>query len=134
MITILHIDDSDSDLLLTRRAFRGVPDVRIIEAKDGQTGIEMAIDIKPDIILLDLNLPKMRGDRVLSALKSIERTKGVPVIILTSSDDHEDIARVYNLNANAYISKPVTPEKFRKVANAVDIIWIGPAKTLQNRP
>lgn len=123
MIRILHIDDSDSDLRLTKRAFRHIHDVSFVEAKDGEAGIDRALEVRPDIILLDMNLPRLRGDEVLKVLRSIEKTRRIPIVILTSSDDHEEIARVYGMNANAYITKPVTLAKFKEVADAVDLIW-----------
>ena len=123
MIRILHIDDSDSDLRLTRRAFRHIGDVCFTEAKDGEEGLDQALRVSPDIILLDMNLPRLRGDEVLRVLRSLEKTRRIPIVILTSSDDHEEVARVYGLTANAYITKPVTLAKFKEVADAVDLIW-----------
>jgi two-component system response regulator len=79
---------------------------------------------RPDIILLDLNLPKKDGREVLAILKADEKLKRIPVVILTSSKADEDILRAYNMNANCYITKPVDFEQFIKVVKVIEEFWL----------
>ncbi|MBF0608674.1 MAG: response regulator [Magnetococcales bacterium] len=79
--------------------------------------------LQPDLILLDLNLPKKDGRDVLREIKSDEKLKKIPVIILTTSDAETDILRSYNLGANSYVTKPVGFEKFVKVVNTIEDFW-----------
>jgi two-component system response regulator len=79
---------------------------------------------RPDLILLDLNMPKKDGREVLSMIKADENLKQIPVVILTTSDSEEDILKSYNLNANCYITKPVDFEQFIKVVKAIEDFWL----------
>ena len=78
---------------------------------------------KPDLILLDLNLPKMNGQEVLKIIKADENLKRIPVVILTTSQADEDILNAYNLNANCYITKPVDFDQFIHVVNKIQEFW-----------
>jgi len=78
----------------------------------------------PDLILLDLNLPKLDGREVLDRIKRDERLRRVPVIIVTSSAAEEDVAKSYRLNANAYVMKPIDPAVFLKAVNAIGAFWL----------
>jgi CheY-like chemotaxis protein len=79
---------------------------------------------RPDIILLDLNLPKKDGREVLQDIKSDEALKRIPVVVLTTSKAEEDVLRTYDLHANCYVTKPVDLEKFIVVVKSIDIFWL----------
>jgi two-component system, chemotaxis family, response regulator Rcp1 len=79
---------------------------------------------RPDIILLDLNLPKKDGREVLSAIKSDERLMQIPVVVLTTSSAEEDVFRSYKLHANCYVTKPVDLDKFIQVVKSIDNFWL----------
>ena len=79
---------------------------------------------RPDLILLDLNLPRKDGREVLSAIKGDDKLKRIPVVILTTSQAEEDILRAYHLNANCYISKPVDLDQFIKVVRTIEDFWL----------
>jgi two-component system, chemotaxis family, response regulator Rcp1 len=83
---------------------------------------------RPDLILLDLNLPRKDGREVLSEIKNNDILKRIPVIIMTTSQAHEDIIRSYNLHANGYISKPIELEQFARVVRAIEDFWFSIVK------
>ncbi|MBM4142376.1 MAG: response regulator [Lentisphaerae bacterium] len=80
---------------------------------------------RPDMVLLDLNLPRKDGREVLAEIKADPDLKRIPVVVLTTSTQDEDILRAYNLNANCYVTKPVDFEQFEKVVQAIDSFWFG---------
>jgi CheY-like chemotaxis protein len=88
---------------------------------------------RPDLILLDLNLPKMDGREVLSHIKSDESLKTIPTIILTTSTAEEDILRSYQLQANCYLSKPVQLDEFEAVVKSINDFWLTGAKLPRRR-
>jgi len=79
---------------------------------------------RPDLVLLDLNLPKKDGREVLAEMKTEEKLKRIPVVILTTSKAEEDLARSYDLHANCYISKPIDLEQFMKVVKSIEDFWL----------
>jgi len=79
---------------------------------------------RPDLILLDLNLPRKDGREVLAEIKNDENLRRIPVVVLTTSEADEDIVKAYHLNANCYISKPVDLERFIKVVSAIESFWL----------
>jgi CheY-like chemotaxis protein len=79
---------------------------------------------RPDIILLDLNLPRKDGREVLEEIKSDNDLKRIPVVVLTTSKAEEDVLRTYNLHANCYVTKPVDLEKFMVVVKTIDVFWL----------
>lgn len=83
---------------------------------------------RPDLILLDLNLPRKDGREVLSEIKSDERLRRIPVVVLTVSQAEEDILRAYNLNANCFITKPVDLDQFIKVVRSIENFWLATVK------
>ena len=83
-----------------------------------------AAAVRPDLVLLDLNLPKKDGREVLAEIKNDEQLRRIPVVILTTSQAEEDIARAYHLNANSYITKPVDLEQFIRVVQVIDNFWL----------
>jgi CheY-like chemotaxis protein len=79
---------------------------------------------RPDLILLDLNLPRMDGREVLAAIKRDEQWKRIPVIILTTSNDEADVLKAYNLHANCFITKPIALERFLEVVRSIEEFWL----------
>jgi two-component system, chemotaxis family, response regulator Rcp1 len=133
-IHILLVDDNEGDILLTKEA---LDDARIINkisiAKDGlealhflrqQTG---ATDM-PDLILLDINLPRMDGTELLGIIKTDPDLKRIPVIMLTTSSAEKDILASYNNYANCYITKPVDLDRFMDVVRTIEDFWISIVK------
>lgn len=121
---ILLVEDNIGDVELSRRAFRDTGIV-IDVAKNGEEALEYLFSRKPrpDLILLDLNLPRVTGWEVLEQIKRSPLTRTIPVIILTSSEADADILSSYSLHANAYVTKPATPAKFKNLAEAFVGWW-----------
>jgi len=130
---ILLVEDNPSDEKLTVRAFKkaGIAN-EVFVVRDGAealdylfaTGSHMGRTGLPSIILLDLKLPRLDGLEVLRRIRADERTKLLPVVILTSSKEDEDIARSYSLGANAYVRKPVEFARFIEAARALGLFWL----------
>ena len=126
---ILIIEDRLIDLDLTKRAFARRRLLNPIEeARDGEQAIAWiarweAGERLPVFILLDLGLPKISGLEVLRQLKSNSISAAIPVIVLTTSADHEDIQEAYRLGCNSYIVKPVEFNKFMEVASQIEVYW-----------
>lgn len=130
-IEILLVEDSPADILLTREAFKNNKIVNEIHV--AENGIQ-ALDFlyrrgkyasapRPDLILLDLNLPRKNGREVLAEIKSDPGLRAIPVVVLTTSSDDEDILKAYNLNANCYVVKPVGFENFMKAMQSIRHFW-----------
>jgi CheY-like chemotaxis protein len=117
---------------LTREAFKDAKVVNILHVvEDGEAAVAFlrkegcyADSVRPDIILLDLNLPKLDGRELLQIIKNDEKMKRIPVVVLTTSHADEDILKVYGLNANCYIIKPVDFEQFLRVIRAIEYFWL----------
>ena len=130
-IEILLVEDNPGDVDLTREGLaNGKIRNNLHVAGDGEEAMaflrregKYADMPLPDLILLDLNLPRMDGREVLAAIKSDEGLKHIPVVILTSSQEDEDILRSYRLHANCYISKPIRFGEFVKVVQAIQEFW-----------
>lgn len=131
-LEILLVEDDPDDVFLTKKAFEqqkvannlhvvndGVDAMEFLRQED-----EYADKPRPDIILLDLNLQTMDGDEVLAELKDDEDLHSIPVVVLTSSDAEEDIVQSYELNANAYLTKPVDFEGFLEIVDGIDQFWV----------
>lgn len=130
-IEILLIEDNPNDIFLTRETLRERKVWnRLSVAEDGEEALrflrqegEFADAPRPDLILLDLNLPAIDGRELLAIIKNDDMLKGIPVVILTTSEDDEDILESYRLHANCYITKPVNLDEFTKVVRAVEDFW-----------
>ena len=128
---LLLVEDNYGDVLLTREAFRGGRiSNNLAVAGDGEVAMAMlrreapyTMQPRPDVILLDLNLPRMDGREVLHAIKTDPALQRIPVIILSSSKAEIDILKSYELNANGYIVKPVTFERLQEVVAAIESFW-----------
>ena len=131
-VEILLVEDNPGDVRLTREALReGKVYNNLHWAKDGVEALEFlrqegkhSAAPRPDIILLDLNLPKKDGREVLASIKNDDRFKQIPVVILTTSEAEEDVLRSYELHANCYITKPVDLDKFIVVVQSIDRFWL----------
>jgi chemotaxis family two-component system response regulator Rcp1 len=138
-IEVLLVEDSPGDVRLTREAFREANrDIRLHVASDGveamaflkREGVHANVP-RPDLILLDLNLPKMDGREVLVHIKADEDLKAIPTVILTTSDAEADIVNSYQLLANCYLSKPVQLDEFERLVKSINDFWITKAKLPQ---
>ena len=133
---ILLVEDSPGDVRLTREAFKDAKIyINLHVAKDGIEAMaflnrerEYAAVPRPDLILLDLNLPRKDGRQVLEEIKESPSLKSIPVVILTTSASDEDVLRSYRLHANCYISKPVDLDGFLKVVASIDNFWLSVVK------
>lgn len=136
MIDILMVEDSSSDVRLTKEAFK---DAKVLNkmsvVMDGEEALRFlrreggyADSPRPDLILLDLNLPKKDGREVLKELKADPDLKRIPVVVLTTSDDEKDILRAYDMHVNAYVTKPVNLDQFIRIIEAIDDFWLSVVK------
>ncbi len=135
-LEVLLVEDSPGDVRLTREAFKDAKvHIKLHVASDGTKAMaflkregEYADAPRPDLILLDLNLPKKDGRQVLEEIKESPTLKSIPVVILTTSSSEADILRSYMLHANCYITKPVGLEGFLKVVRSIDNFWLSVVK------
>ena len=135
-IEVLVVDDSPGDVRLTQDALREVN--RAIHVQVACDGVEaMAIlnregehagAARPDLILLDLNMPRMDGREVLVRIKADDHLRQIPTIILTTSESEADIAKSYELRANSYLSKPVQLDEFESLMRSINEFWLTKAK------
>ena len=131
VIEILLIEDNEGDIVLTKKAFEdGKIRNNLNVCRDGQEGLdylfrrgEFANSVTPDLILLDLNMPKLGGREVLEQIKNDERLSSIPVVILTTSEDETDILKSYQLHANSYVKKPVDFFQFVDVVREIQSYW-----------
>jgi CheY-like chemotaxis protein len=127
MIEVLLVDDSESDVRLTMEALKEAKmRNRIHVAYDGESALEFLRtpgQRRPDLILLDLNLPGLDGREVLAEIKGDPELAIIPVVILTTSRADEDILRTYRLHANCYITKPVDLDQFIRVVQTIEDFW-----------
>jgi CheY-like chemotaxis protein len=135
-IEILLIEDNPGDARLTQEALReGRVRNRLSHVIDGVEAMAFvrreppfADAPRPDLILLDLNLPRKDGREVLAELKADPRLRLIPVVVLTTSEAEQDILRAYELHGNCYITKPVDLEKFLDIVRAVENFWLAIVK------
>jgi two-component system response regulator len=131
-VAILLVEDSPGDVRLTREAFKDAKvHMNLHVASDGAEAMaflrregDYAKVPRPDLILLDLNLPKKDGREVLGEIKESPTLKSIPVVVLTTSASEADILRSYNLHANCYITKPVGLNGFLDVVKSIDDFWL----------
>jgi two-component system, chemotaxis family, response regulator Rcp1 len=135
-LEVLLVEDSPGDVRLTREAFKDAKvHINMHVASDGMQAMaflkregEHANAPRPDMILLDLNLPKKDGREVLEEIKESPALKSIPVVILTTSASEADILRSYQLHANCYITKPVDLDGFLEVVKSIDGFWLSVVK------
>jgi two-component system, chemotaxis family, response regulator Rcp1 len=139
-IEILLVEDNPGDAELTREALNSAKvSNRLTVVDDGAEAVDYLLRKgkfvnapRPDIILLDLNLPKKDGREVLSEIKADKDLSDIPVVVLTTSQAEEDILRAYQLHANCYITKPVDFSNFLRVVSTIEAFWLSIVK-LPNR-
>lgn len=130
-INILMAEDNMDDVELTREALTDSKmAINLVHVIDGVEALAYLrkkppyIDaIEPDLLLLDLNMPRMDGREVLNEIRSDPQLRSLPVVVLTTSGSHEDVAAAYELNANCYIQKPVDFEQFVTVVKSIEQFW-----------
>ncbi|HJV70496.1 response regulator [Ideonella sp.] len=131
-IEILMVEDNPGDVRLTREALKGGKvwtQVNVVE--DGVAALDYLYRRppyeaahRPDLILLDLNLPRMDGREVLARVKSDPSLKLIPVVVLTTSQAEEDVLRAYHLSANCYVTKPVDLHQFNHIVQSIEQFWL----------
>lgn len=132
---ILLIEDNPGDVRLTQEAFReGKKDINLEVVPDGVEALKFlqreegySDKATPDLILLDLNLPKWDGREVLQAVKSNQDLKRIPIVVLTTSNAGADILKSYDLHANCFINKPVDFDKFFDIIHKIEEFWLNTA-------
>jgi chemotaxis family two-component system response regulator Rcp1 len=135
-IHVLLVEDSAGDVRLTRESFRDANTaITLHVATDGVEAMDFLNRIaphdaapRPDLILLDLNLPRMDGREVLARIKVDAGLKTIPTIILTTSESEADIVKSYQLQANSYLTKPVQLDKFENLVKSINDFWLTKAK------
>ena len=135
-IEILLIEDNPADIRLTQEAFREARLQNTVHVvQDGVNAMAFIRQTapfqqapRPDLILLDLNLPKKDGREVLKEIKSDTHTRTIPVVVLTTSDDEADVLRSYDLHANAYLVKPIDILQFIKMIQTLEDFWLSVVK------
>jgi CheY-like chemotaxis protein len=141
-IEVLLVEDSPGDVRLTREAFRDAKvHINLHVVVDGADAMaylkrehQYADALRPDLILLDLNLPKKDGREVLAEIKESPTLRTIPVVILTTSASEADVLRSYRLHANSYITKPVDLDGFLKVVRGIDSFWLSVVKLPREMP
>jgi chemotaxis family two-component system response regulator Rcp1 len=140
-LQVLLVEDSPGDIRLTQEAFRDAnSSVQLHVAYDGveamaflrREGVHVHSP-RPDLILLDLNLPRMDGREVLAQIKSDDLLKTIPTVILTTSEEERDITRSYQLHANCYLNKPVQLDAFENLVNGINDFWLTMARLPQKK-
>lgn len=136
LIEILLVEDNPGDIRLTQEGLKETKMLNNLHVTmDGVEAINFLRKVgkyadvpRPDLILLDLNLPKKDGREVLAEIKADDNLKRIPVVILTASQAEEDILKTYNLYANCYITKPVDFDQFLRVVQSIEDFWVGIVK------
>ena len=140
-IEVLLVEDSPGDVRLTKEVFRDTNmDIRLHVASDGLEAMaflrqkgDHVNSPRPDLILLDLNLPKMDGRQVLAQIKEDASLKTIPTVILTTSESEADIVKSYQLQANCYLSKPVQLDAFENIVKSINDFWLTKVKLPHKR-
>lgn len=130
--TILLIEDNPDDVALTIRALRKNNLLNeIVVARDGAEALELLLGTEdvppiklPELVLLDLNMPKITGLEVLQRIRANERTRLLPVVVMTTSDEEKDRVESYRLGANSYVAKPVEFAEFSKAVMQLGMYWL----------
>ena len=132
-IEILLVEDNPGDVRLTKEALKEAKVINNLTVlKDGVEALAFlrqegpyAAAKRPHLILLDLNLPRKDGREVLAQIKAHDALRRIPVVVLTTSEDEQDVLKSYNLHANCYVTKPVDLERFIKVVRSIEDFWLG---------
>ena len=135
-INVLLVEDNPGDAELTRQSLEASKlSVRLTVVDDGEKALKYLRRAapyqkaeKPDLVLLDLNLPKLPGGEVLKAMKGDKALRGIPVVVLTTSEEESEISRCYAEGANCYVVKPVDFESFMEIVSAIEEFWFSVVK------
>ena len=130
-VEILLVEDNPGDVVLTKQAFISAKIQNTLAvASDGEEALDYLHKrngfegvTTPDIVLLDLNMPKKDGKEVLAEIKKSEKLKRIPVVVMTSSKAEQDVVKTYDLHANSYLLKPVDMNEFARVVTAIENFW-----------
>ncbi|MBI4565678.1 MAG: response regulator [Planctomycetes bacterium] len=136
LVDILYVEDNPADVYLTEQALNEIRVTnRLHVVKDGEEAVDFlrrqgahARAPRPDLILLDLNMPRKSGLEVLAEIKADPQLRGIPVVILTSSRSEEDIERSYDLHANCYVTKPLDLEEYFHAVRCVEALYLSVVK------
>jgi CheY-like chemotaxis protein len=131
-IDILMVEDNPGDVRLTQEALKEAKVLNHLHVvEDGEAALDYlyqrgmySLAPRPDLVLLDLNLPRKDGREVLAEIKSDAMLKSIPVVVLTTSHAEADIVRAYNLNANCYVTKPVDFQRFTEIVRTIEDFWL----------
>ncbi|HEV7366691.1 MAG TPA: response regulator [Gemmatimonadales bacterium] len=141
MTEILYIEDNPADVELWRDTLTGLPSLKVRAVADGAQALDYlrqagssADTPQPDLILLDVSLPRIDGHQVLAEIKSDPALRTIPVIVLSSSAQNQEIERAYLLGANAYVVKPTQLSHFREMVRAIYHFWCRAASSPRNLP
>jgi len=132
-VEILLVEDNPGDVRLTREALKEAKVINHLTVlKDGAEALAFlrregsyTNAVTPHLILLDLNLPKKDGREVLAEIKADDKLKRIPVVVLTTSQDEQDVFKSYHFHANCYVTKPVDLEQFMTVVRSIEDFWLG---------
>jgi CheY-like chemotaxis protein len=125
--SILLVEDSPDHAFLIKRAILSFSkNLEVYWVKDGQEAVDLVLnnDFRPDLILLDIKMPRMNGFEVLSILKSNKETSYLPIVILSTSANKKDVKRAYSLGTNCYLTKPVEIIDFRSKLRSIPLYWL----------
>jgi len=140
LLTILLVEDSPADVRLTREALRDTEIANVLHvARDGVEAMDFLLQQnqyadapRPDIVILDLNLPKKGGKEVLADLQADASLRQIPVAVLTTSSAESDVIESYDLGANCFLTKPVDLSQFLKVVQSIEEFWFGIVRLPKN--
>jgi len=135
-IKVLLVEDNPGDVRMTQEVLLATNhSIHLLIARDGEEAVAMlkrdgakAHAPRPDLILLDLNLPKMDGREVLARIKADADLKTIPTVVLTTSEAEQDVAKSYELQANCYLTKPVQLDAFESIVRSINNFWLTRAK------
>ncbi|MEU9974395.1 response regulator [Streptomyces sp. NPDC051014] len=124
---VLLVEDDEADALLIQDALQARGARRLTQVQDGVAGLEYLRDRanpRPDLIVLDLNMPRMNGRELLAVIKEDEDLRTIPVVVLTTSAAPEDVTGAYRRHANAYVTKPVNLDDFERAVQSIDMFYL----------
>ncbi|MFI6019165.1 response regulator [Streptomyces sp. NPDC051287] len=130
---VLLVEDDEADALLIQDALQARGARRLTQVQDGVAGLEYLRDRsnpRPDLIVLDLNMPRMNGRELLAVIKEDEDLRTIPVVVLTTSSAPEDVTGAYRKHANAYVTKPVNLDDFERAVQSIDMFYLETATRL----
>ncbi len=130
LMHVMLVEDSVADIELTLEALAGAKVANeVTVVRDGASAMELLrlapLGRLPDLVILDLNLPRMTGHEVLAVMRADTRFRRIPVAVLTTSSEESDVLRTYDLGANCFLTKPIGVEQFLAVVRSIDDFWLG---------